>query len=625
MRSLLSLLWILLATHFLWPLIRRTLADSEAAHSPIAVSMTAVACSLGALGTGLYWLGLLPGNWLNVLSALVIIAVGLGIGVFANRAWFDWPNWRQYWMAQWRRLKALDAASLLMWTIIGSLSLILIHALYYPFIGDDALSRYGVQAQWIYASQRLPEKVWGYPPLAPIMFALTWFAAGSVNQHLAKLLSVIAAAGMIGGTFLIGRKVWDERTGFIAAALLAVTPVFIGQAILPYVDIPTGFPLTLAAYFMLLWWQSGSRMEAALIGVLIGVALLTKQSALTWVASATVVPAAWLVGTRRQNIPRRFQRALWGLAGMIIPAFIIAAPWYIRNGLIGGWGNVLPIAGEYHLLEPWVGWIGLLPSLAWPSDFGPALAWVYALGWLVGLAAAGRQAALVIGGRALETPHHFLLAIVLLPYWMAWWSRFSFDARFLALILPVMAVWAARPVQWTLGYIGQHVDVPRWVGQSIGIIFLLGLLLRGGQDQLGGVYRAVTQPFAPEEERIQHVKGDLYNLARYIKQNIEPTSNNRLMIMDGALAFYLPEYNVTVAYPQTLAELEGYEYLVHSSSIYAVYNDRLGWRSSEFYQHVWDPLIFESVYESGGIHIMRILRTDVPSAEEYELSRPGEP
>jgi hypothetical protein len=48
-------------------------------------------------------------------------------------------------------------------------------------------------------------------------------------------------------------------------------------------------------------------------------------------------------------------------------------------------------------------------------------------------------------------------------------------------------------------------------------------------------------------------------------------------------------------------------------------------RDSEFYRHVWDPLIFEPVYVSEGVHVMRILRTDVPTPEEYEAYRAAHP
>jgi hypothetical protein len=201
--------------------------------------------------------------------------------------------------------------------------------------------------------------------------------------------------------------------------------------------------------------------------------------------------------------------------------------------------------------------------------------------------------------------------VMALPYWLAWWTRFSFDTRFLLLILPVMALWTARPLAWASGWIGERVRLPRAVWRVVGAGLLAALMAWGARDRLGGVYRAVFYPFDSDVERLRHAKGSMVDVVLYIRANLDPETD-RLMLMDGRMAYYLPEYDTTVMYPLRLADLEGYDYLVHSSSIYSVYNNRLGWADSEFYRYVWDTRVFEPVYESGGVHVMRILRTDVP-------------
>jgi hypothetical protein len=209
---------------------------------------------------------------------------------------------------------------------------------------------------------------------------------------------------------------------------------------------------------------------------------------------------------------------------------------------------------------------------------------------------------------------------VAVPYWLAWWLRFSFEARFLLLILPLLAVWAARPIEWMIDWMGERVRLPSLLWQMGGGVVLAGLLFLGVQTRLGGVFQFVTHPFASDEERLLHARGRLYDLALYIRETFDP-ARDRIMLMDGRLAYYLLDYDPVVMYPRRLSDLEGFDYLVHSSSIFAVYNDRLGLGDSEFYQHVFDPLVFESVYVSDGVHVMRILRTDVPSPAEYEAHR----
>jgi 4-amino-4-deoxy-L-arabinose transferase-like glycosyltransferase len=574
---------------FLWPLTDwwlRQRAGQPA--SDLQVILTALALSMGALATIGMWLGLLPGSYLSGPAMLVVIAAGLAAGLMLNRRWRTLTSIRDQRRSLWQRLVRLDTTSLLLWAIIGVIWILVVHGLYNPFLGDDTLSRYGLHAKLIYLNGHIPREVWGYPPLVPIGYAAVWYAAGQINEHLAQMVPVVMAVATLGATYLFGRESWDDQTGLLGAAITAVTTMFVGNGTLGYTDIPTAFPLTLLAFYALRWWKYGSGTDALLAGLLLAIALLTKQSALTWIASLASLIGLWILSTRNQPIPLRWRRVVSGAVGMLLPSVLIAAPWYIRNGLLAGWPNMLPVAGLYHILGPKTGWLGIIPPLAWWSDFNTWLTPLYAVGWVGGFYLAARLGIAVVRGEMLESPAHLILGLLIIPYWLVWWVQFSFEARFLLLILPGMALWSAFVITWIMSRFGTRIQIPRTFAQMFGAVIIAGTFVAGTEDRLGGVYRAITMPFASEEERVQHVRRDLYNLTRYIQDNI--STDSRLMVMDGALQYYLLEYDITVAYPLTLADLNGYDYLVHSSSIFAVYTDRLGWRSSEFYRHVWDPL-----------------------------------
>ena len=123
---------------------------------------------------------------------------------------------------------------------------------------------------------------------------------------------------------------------------------------------------------------------------------------------------------------------------------------------------------------------------------------------------------------------------------------------------------------------------------------------------------------------MMQAKGRYFSIVLYVQENLDPDSD-RLVVMDGRMIYYLRDFDTVVMYPATLRDLEGYDYLLHSASFVGVYNDRLGLRDSEFYRYVWNPLIFESVYVNEGVHVMRILRTDIPKPEEYEAYRATHP
>ncbi len=605
---------------FLWPLADRLLGKPSdpgggTRASPLPIALTGMALSVGALGWLLFGVGLLRGRLLAPLTALLIVLAGLVLGLALNPAWFAPRRWSVYWRRQWERLVRLDAGALLTLTILGSLFVILVHDLYYPFIGDDTLIRYGRQAQAIYQARRFPTSVSGYPPLAPLSFVATWFAAGGPNEHLARLFPFAMAAGTLGATYLLGRHLWGRLEGLLAAALVAVSPVFVNNATLAYTDIPTAFPLMLALFYVALWWDSGRIRDALLGGILLGVALFTKQSALTWLASLSLIPFLRFLASSSCTDSHHWRRVLAGLAAVVLPPLLIAGPWYLRNILLDSWANAIPIAGLFHLRLPRTGWLGLAPSLAWPREFGFPLSGLYALGWVMGLAAAAGQGWRVLHRRVSTLPPDLLLAAAAVPYWLAWWVSFSFDARFLLLILPLMALWTARPLGWAFRWLADHTRLPRPWWQIGGSLLWLGLLLVGTRERLGGVYRAVTHPFASDMERLRAAKGPLADLIVYARTNLDPDTD-RLCLMDERLAYYLGDFQIDVGFPLKLSDLEGCDYLFHVSSIHTIYGEELGWEDSEFYRYAFSPDIFEPVYESGGVYVMRVLYTYVPWEQE---------
>jgi hypothetical protein len=83
--------------------------------------------------------------------------------------------------------------------------------------------------------------------------------------------------------------------------------------------------------------------------------------------------------------------------------------------------------------------------------------------------------------------------------------------------------------------------------------------------------------------------------------------------MDSRMAYYLDDYDIKVGYPLTLDQLDGYDYIVHISSIFTVYSKgRFGWKRTEFFTYAFNKHVFESVYVSHDVHIMKILRTSPP-------------
>ena len=100
------------------------------------------------------------------------------------------------------------------------------------------------------------------------------------------------------------------------------------------------------------------------LGVLVGTALLTKTTAYV---AAGVAAAAIAVRWRRGSRSTRW--ALEQLAWVFVPAALISAPWFLRNGMTYGWNDPMGLARHNLVVEnqprssEWLatyGWWGLV-------------------------------------------------------------------------------------------------------------------------------------------------------------------------------------------------------------------------------------------------------------------------
>ncbi|HEX7594567.1 MAG TPA: glycosyltransferase family 39 protein [Anaerolineae bacterium] len=173
------------------------------------------------------------------------------------------------------------------------------------------------------------------------------YRGASLAVHLLRLSSVLLGAATVVLTYGLAREVFPDRSiiALAAAAFVAFLPqfVFISSAINN-----DNLATTLTAATL---WQLARMMRrgltnkrAAIVGILIGSALLTKFN------TVTLIPLAVLV-ILIVSAPKREWRALVRSSAIVIViAVLIAGWWYIRNGQLYGdptaLSLVLSIIGE---------------------------------------------------------------------------------------------------------------------------------------------------------------------------------------------------------------------------------------------------------------------------------------
>ncbi len=123
--------------------------------------------------------------------------------------------------------------------------------------------------------------IWLHKPILPLWQIAASFALIGVNTLALRLPSALLRVGSVWLTFLIGRRLFDSRSGLWAAVLQAVNPMTVllvqGYLFGDHIDSSLLFYVELAVYFLVRTIQSGSRLDAILAGGAAGLAYLSKS------------------------------------------------------------------------------------------------------------------------------------------------------------------------------------------------------------------------------------------------------------------------------------------------------------------------------------------------------------
>jgi 4-amino-4-deoxy-L-arabinose transferase-like glycosyltransferase len=162
------------------------------------------------------------------------------------------------------------------------------------------------------------------PPLA------LWLAAGGmslfgVNELALRLPSLLLSTLAIGLTFLIGSRLFDQRTGLLAAAFQAVHGYLLqlpaGRVPVDHVDNALIFFVELGVLLAVIQAQRPRPWLPPAIGAVAGLAVLSK-----WLPGLLVYPV-WLALVWRKEKPRMLVAQL---AAMALGTALVVLPWQLH-------------------------------------------------------------------------------------------------------------------------------------------------------------------------------------------------------------------------------------------------------------------------------------------------------
>ncbi len=341
--------------------------------------------------------------------------------------------------------------------------------------------------------------VWLHKPVLPLWTIAASFGCLGVNTLALRLPSALLATGAVGLTGLIGRALFDRRTGLIAAGLQAINPVITmlvqGSLFSDHIDVALLFWVEVGAYFLIRAARSGSWGDVGAVGVAQGLAYLSKSYLAALLTGLAVV--LWLlprVGLVAWDDSKLRGRHLLGLLGATLAT---AAPWMIHcwwrfpvefehehgyvfahlgqgvEGWGGPWDRVVfdYLIQLYHAFYPAL----IVAALVLPGSAGRdrRLALWFLFGWLGGVLAPHLAS-------ATKTPSATLIALpaglLLLAHLIA--EGWRGERRALAGWAAVVVVGVVRPA--TIGRFGRgYPDPPSPLGVMLQASWVLEHLAVG--------------------------------------------------------------------------------------------------------------------------------------------------
>ncbi len=176
-----------------------------------------------------------------------------------------------------------------------------------------------------------------YEPLYPLFSALSYYLFGDRFFYPRILLAIISSLTCI-VVFHIGRRIFSETAGYIAAAFSALYPYFIFYTAFLMSETFTFFFFTLSVLYFVKLKEEQSLTNGIIFGLTLGLTFLTRSIILGLVPFLLIL-LIW-------RSPRRLARPVITAALTFI---VTISPWVVRNYLVFDEFVLLSTRGGYNI------------------------------------------------------------------------------------------------------------------------------------------------------------------------------------------------------------------------------------------------------------------------------------
>jgi 4-amino-4-deoxy-L-arabinose transferase-like glycosyltransferase len=163
-----------------------------------------------------------------------------------------------------------------------------------------------------------------FPPLYPVMIGILWLFIGD-GILAGRLISMIFGSLMVVPVYLIARKLYSKRVGYMAAVLVAFYFFLIYGSVAALTEIPYATLSITGIFIGLKAFEEKRFLYYLLSGVFLGLAYLTRLEGFGFIVTLALLTAIfWLLG---KNTVKNSKRFLISMASLAVGFLIVAAPY----------------------------------------------------------------------------------------------------------------------------------------------------------------------------------------------------------------------------------------------------------------------------------------------------------
>jgi 4-amino-4-deoxy-L-arabinose transferase-like glycosyltransferase len=158
-----------------------------------------------------------------------------------------------------------------------------------------------------------------FPPLYPVLIAALSLPIGD-PELAARLINLLFGIALVVPMFQIADRMYGRRTAMVVGILTSLHPVLVARSISTYAEGPYLTLVMLAAAWVMRWMEEPRVTSAALAGLWLGLAYLTRPEAFLLVgALAAAAGVSWLAHRRRTT--------LTGVGALVGVFALVASPY----------------------------------------------------------------------------------------------------------------------------------------------------------------------------------------------------------------------------------------------------------------------------------------------------------